>query len=105
MDFLDDTCGYPLNFTMEPVTGMTYNRWYRANMWWASVDLLDASVKVTEGIRMMREGNIEEKDKIDDLRTAARRRIIERCSVKATATRIDARLKNIQAKLQDGEGK
>jgi glycosyltransferase involved in cell wall biosynthesis len=99
-DFLDDTCGYPLNYTMEPVTGMTYNRWYRANMWWASVDILDASVKVTEGVRMMMEGSVEEKDKIDALRTAARRRIIERCSVEATAARIEARLRNIQKRIE-----
>jgi hypothetical protein len=48
----------------------------------------------------MMEGSVEEKDKIDALRTAARRRIIERCSVEATAARIEARLRNIQKRIE-----
>jgi glycosyltransferase involved in cell wall biosynthesis len=80
--------GFLLPASLEPVTGMSYNPWYRADQWWARVDLA-AATSIVAGAMKMRE---EDPDSWKAIQTAGREAVVAKCSVAATATQLAKRL-------------
>lgn len=77
--------GFLINCCLEPVTGMTYNPWYRADQWWARADLSHATTIVQKVMEM------DEEDR-QQLRDEARKSAVAQCSVPAIAKAVAERL-------------
>ena len=79
--------GYLLPCSLEPVTGMIYNPWYRADQWWARVDMGAATKIIVDAMKY------REKDPVfwSTMQEDARETIIQKCSIQAIATQLAKR--------------
>jgi len=88
-DYIDhEKSGYLLPATLEPVTGMAYNPWYRADQWWARVDMAAATKVVADAMVMKK----EDPDTWRTMQQEGRKAVIAKCSVPAIAEQLAKRL-------------
>lgn len=85
-DYIQDgESGILLPFTMEPVYGMSYNPWYRADQWWARIDMYGATARIIEAMQW-------DRDKVDAMRQAGQEAVEETCSIPAIAKLVAERM-------------